>query len=117
MQTASLLPPERPLPTVEIKFAASQQDVHDALLLNIQAYNMHASIAENMVEQRAFVTDFDKQLCCVVSVNGNTVATATTVLLDDCLYVALVATSAQHREVCFMITLYVLHICFLFTFM
>jgi hypothetical protein len=111
MQTTSLLPPVRPLPDAEISFAASQQDVYDALLLNVQAHNIDTSIAENMVENNAFITNFDKQLCCIVSVDGKPVATATTMLLDECLYVALVATSAQHRRVCFMLTLCILQIC------
>jgi hypothetical protein len=81
------------------------------MLLNVQVYKMDASIAENLVQQHAVVTDFDKQLCCVVSVDGKPLATATTVLLDECLYVALVATSAQHRKVCFTLTLCVRHIC------
>jgi len=111
MQTIRLLPPVRPLPVAEINFAASQQNVYDAVLLNVQVYNMDASIAQNVMQHHAFVTDFDKQLCCVVSVDGKPLATATTVSLNECLYVALVATSAQHRKVCFMLTLRVLHIC------
>ena len=109
MQTTSLLPCLRPLPTSDIKFAASQEDVYDALLLNTEAYNMDASFAEDMVENRTLVTDFDKQLCCIVSIDGKPVATATTLLLDECLYVAWVATSAQHRKVCLMLTFLALH--------
>ncbi|CAF0984924.1 unnamed protein product [Adineta steineri] len=100
MQTTSLLPPVRPLPTVEIKFTTSQQDAYDAALLNVEAHNLNASVAESMVEQRVLVADFEKQLCCTVLVNGKPVATATTLLLDECLYVAFVATSAPHRKVC-----------------
>ena len=108
MQATSLLPLSRPLPAVDIKLAASQQDVYDALLLNTDAYHLDASFAENMVENRTLVTDFDKQLCCIVSIDGKPVATATTLLLDECLYVAWVATSAQHRKVCFLLTFSVL---------
>jgi hypothetical protein len=111
MQTRSLLPPVRPLPAAEIRFAASQQDVYDALLLNAQAYNMDTSVVENVLENNAFITNFDKQLCCIVSVDGKPVATATTVLLEECWHVDLVATSAQHRRVCFMLTLCILQIC------
>jgi hypothetical protein len=100
MQATCLLPPVRPLPVVDIKFADSQQDVYDALLLNTEAYNLDVSDAKSMVENRAVVTDFDKQLCCVVSVDGKPVATATTLLLGEYLYVAWVATSAPHRKVC-----------------
>ncbi|CAF3965181.1 unnamed protein product, partial [Adineta steineri] len=103
MQTTSLLPPVRPLPTVEIKFTASQQDAYDAALLNAEAYNLNASVAESMVEQRVLVADFDKQPCCTVLVNGKPVATATTLVLDECLYVAFVATSAPHRKVCIIL--------------
>jgi hypothetical protein len=111
MQTTSLLLPVRPLPAAKISFAASQQDVYDALLLNVQAYDIDISVAKNVMENNAFVTNFDKELCCIVSVDGKPVATATTLLLDECLYVALVATSAQHRKVCLMLTLCILHIC------
>jgi hypothetical protein len=103
MQTIKLLPPVRPLPNVEVKFAASQRDVYDAFFLNFQAHNMDTSIAENVIEHRAFGTDFNKELCCIVLVNGKPVSTATTLLLDKCLYVALVATCAQHRKVCFIL--------------
>jgi hypothetical protein len=111
MQTTRLLPPVRSLPTAEIKFMTSPADVHDAVLLNVQAYNMDEAIAENAMEHRAYLADFDKQVCCVVSVKGEPIATATTQLLDECLYVALVATSAQHRKVCFILNLCVLYIC------
>jgi hypothetical protein len=104
MQLATrLLPPLRPLPAVDIKVAATQQDVYDAILLNTNAYNMDASAAESLVENRAFLSNLDKELCCVVSVDSKPVATATTLLLDECLYVALVATSAQHRKVFFQL--------------
>ena len=110
MQATSLLPPLRPLSASDIKFAATQEDVYDALLLNTQAYNLDASFAEEMVENRTLVTDFDKQLCCIVSIDGKPVATATTVLLDECLYVVWVATAAQYRKVCLMLTFLVLYI-------
>jgi hypothetical protein len=99
MQTTKLLPPVRPLPTVEIKFAASQQDVYDAVLLNLQAQNMDTSIAESVIEHHAFITDFNKEFCCIVSINEKPVSTAVTVLLDKCLYVALVVTCPHHRKV------------------
>lgn len=101
MQTTRLVPSVRPLPVVDIKFATSQHDVHDALVLNVEAYNMDLSVAHNVLENRAFISDYDKQICCIVSVDNKPVATATTVLLEECLYVALVATSAQHRKVSF----------------
>ena len=107
--TTSLLPPVRPLLDAKIKFATSEQDVYDAVLLNAQAYNMDSASAKNVVEHRAFVTDFNKQICCLVLVDDKPVSTATTLLLDDCLYVAFVATSAQHRKVCFMQVLSVFH--------
>jgi hypothetical protein len=103
MQTTALLPPARPLPAVEIKFAASQYDVYDAILLNLEAHNMEISIAQDIVDNNAFISDFGKQICCLVLFDGKPVSTATTYLLDQCLYVAFVATIAQHRRVCIMI--------------
>lgn len=108
--TTSLLPPTRPLPEAQIKFAASQQDVYDAVLLNALAYHMDARSAENVVEHRAFGTDFDKQLCCLLLLDDKPVSTATTVILDDCLYVAFAATSSQHRKVCFILIIHILRI-------
>jgi hypothetical protein len=54
MQTTELLPPVRPLSIVEVKFVTSQEDVYYAVLLNLQAHNMDISIAENIIEHRAF---------------------------------------------------------------
>jgi hypothetical protein len=64
---------------------------------------MDTSIAESVVEHRTFLTNFDKELCCIVSVNGKAVSTATTVLLDKSLYVALVATCSHHCKVYLML--------------
>ena len=101
MQTMKLLPPVRPLPTVEIKLATSQQDVYDAMLLFGEVYNKDISVTENTVDQHIFITDFNKQFCCIIYVNNKPVSTATTFILDDeCLFVALVVTGAHHRRVC-----------------
>jgi hypothetical protein len=58
IQTAKLLPPVQPLPTVEVKFATSQQDVYDAVLLHLQAQNMDISIAQSVMEYHAFINNF-----------------------------------------------------------
>lgn len=100
MQATELLPPARPLPTVDIKCAASEQEIYDAMLLNVEAFNREASIATSAVENHVFITDVNKQFCCIVYVDNKAVSTATTFVLDECLYVALVATAAQHRKVC-----------------
>ena len=105
MQTTSFLPPERPLSNIEVKFAISEQDVYDAVLLNIHAHNLDTSIAKNIMENRALLTDLDREICCIVSMDGKPVSTATTLLLGECLYVVLVATSQQHRKVCSTTTL------------
>ncbi|CAF0962559.1 unnamed protein product [Adineta steineri] len=97
MQARDLLQPVRSLPEAEISFATCNSDIYNAALLNLQAYHMEESVAETIVNNHALVTDFDKQFCCLVSINSTPVATATTVVLDKCLYVALVATSTQHR--------------------
>ncbi len=117
MQTAKLIPPVRPLFTIEVKFATSQQDIYDAVLLNLQAHNVDTSIAKNVIEHCAFVNNFDKELCCIVSLNGKPVSTATTLLLDTCLYVALVATCAEHRKVCLTLNLFYLSLGFYSHFM
>ena len=101
MQTTELLPPVHPLPIVEIKLARSHQDVYDAMLLNVEVYNRETSVAASAVEQHVFISDFHKQFCCTIYVDNIPVSTATTFLLDDCLYVALVATSKQYRRVGF----------------
>ncbi|CAF4915887.1 unnamed protein product [Rotaria socialis] len=96
MQTTSLLSPTRLLPTTEFKFAISQTDVYDAVLLNVQAYSMDESVAENVIEHHALITDFSKPRCCIVAVDGKSVSTSTIYLLDECLYAVLVATSPEH---------------------
>ena len=101
MQAMELLPPVHPLPHVEIKFATSEQQIYDALLLNVEAYNGKPTVAASAVEHHVFITDFNKQFCCIVYVDNKPVSTAITFVLDKCLYVALVATAAQHRKVCF----------------
>ncbi len=70
---------------------------------------MDRSVVESVMENNAFITNFDKQLCCIVSIDGKPVATVTILLLDECLYVAFLATSAQHRKVYCMLTLCILH--------
>jgi hypothetical protein len=111
MQTTRLLPPVRSLPASEIKFAGCQEDVHDAFLLTTQACHRDPSIADSMIDQRAWITDLNKQLCCIVSIDGKPVSTTTTALLDDCLYVALVVTHTEHRQVSFILILFVRDIC------
>lgn len=110
MQTTSLLSPVRLLPDIEFKFATSQKDVYDAVLLNVQAFEMDASITDSVIQNHALITDFSKQLCCILSVDGQPAATTTIFLLDDCLYAVLVATSSEHCKVCILLNLFVLHI-------
>lgn len=105
MHASSFLPPERSVSNIEIKFATSEQDIHDALLLNVHAHHMDTSIAKNVVENRTALANFEKEICCIVYIDEKPVATASTLLLDNCLYVILVATSEQHRKVCSMSTL------------
>ena len=100
MQAMDLLPPVHPLPTVEIKFATSEQDLYDAMLLIGEVYDKETSLAKDTIEQHVFISDFNQQFCCIIDVDNKPVSTATTFLLDECLYVTLVATSAQHRKVC-----------------
>lgn len=87
-------------PITGIRFASSTQDVRKAISLNVQAYHLDASVTNNDLSNHALITDYEKQICSVVSVNGIPVSTATTILLDECLDVSLVATSAQHRQIC-----------------
>ncbi len=103
MQTAKLLPSVRPLPTVEVKFSTSQQDVYDAVLLHFQAQNMDISIAQSVMEHHAFINNFNKEFCCIVLVNGKPVSTDITVLLDKSLYVVPVVTCPHHRKVYLML--------------
>ena len=77
MQAMKLLAPVRSLPTAEIKFATSEQEIYEAMLLNVEAFN----------RDHVFITDRNKQFCCVVYVNDKPVSTARTFVLDECLYV------------------------------
>ncbi|UJR29421.1 hypothetical protein I4U23_010633 [Adineta vaga] len=98
MQTTSLLPPVRSLPIVDIEFATSERIIYDALLLNTQAYNLDSSVTGSIIEHQTIFTDFNKLICCVVYIDSKPISTATTMLLDECLYVVLVATPEQHRR-------------------
>lgn len=102
MHTSSFLPPVRSVSKIEIKFARSEQDIYDALLLNTHAYHMDTSIVKNLMENRAALANLETEICCLVYIDGKPVSTATTLLLDNCLYVIRVATSDQYRKVCFM---------------
>lgn len=95
---ARLRPPERPLPPVEFRRITDVDGARQALDINMQAYGMPAEMTESALATGAFFGDPARDFGYVAYVDGAEVSTATAVLLEGWLYVALVATAADHRK-------------------
>ncbi len=95
-----LTPPVRPLPRdIEIRRVTTREHAFDALNLNCRAYGMPAEVAHDVIESRAYFSDPDRDFGFVVyTAAGTPVSTATAVDLVDCIYIAAVATDADHRR-------------------
>ena len=50
MRTKRLRPPGRPLSITEIRLASSAQDADEALAFHVQAYDLDASVTDNVLE-------------------------------------------------------------------
>jgi hypothetical protein len=99
MQASSLKDPVRPLPAVETIFLTTAQDICDAVTLNMDSYGVERAETRSALAQNAFYTDQSKEICCLIKVDGISVATAMTMIMDECLYINWVATAAAHRNV------------------
>src|SRR5262249_46484755 len=95
-----LLEPVHPLPTnVEIKRIDTRALGFDAMNLNCKAYGMPVEWANDVLDADAYFSDPENEFGFVVyNIDGTPVSTATAIDLGDCIYVAAVATDAEHRQ-------------------
>ena len=95
----ALLPaPRHPLPALEFRRVKDDGSAKHALEINMQAYGMPSEITESVLATGAFfgnpLTDFGY----VAYRNGAPVSTASAILIDGWVYVALVATMPGHQK-------------------
>jgi hypothetical protein len=96
----SLAPPVRPLPgDVDVRRVNSRDLAFEALNLNSCAYGMPVAVTESVLEANVYFTDPEREFGMVVyNPEGIPVSTATAVDLGDWMYIAAVATHADHRQ-------------------
>lgn len=90
--------PKRPLPAVEYERVSSQAAVRDVLAINMAAYGMPMEIVDSSLESGMFLSGKGPECGILARVNGEPVSTATVVVVNGILYVALVATAQDHRQ-------------------
>lgn len=95
-----LADPQRPLPQdVEIRRVDSRASAYDALNLNSLAYGLPAAVTSDVIEANVYFSDPEREFGFVVyNPEGKPVSTATAIDLGDWVYIAAVATDAQHRN-------------------
>lgn len=95
-----LAEPVRPLPgDVEIKRVNSRALGFAALNLNSRAYGMPVAVTEDVLGANTYFSDPDKEFGFVVyNREGIPVSTATAIDLGAWIYIAAVATAAEHRQ-------------------
>lgn len=90
--------PKRALPTVEYERVKSREAVREVLAINMAAYGMPEEIVDSSLESEMFLSGKGRECGILARVNGEAVSTATVVEMNGILYVALVATAADHRQ-------------------
>jgi hypothetical protein len=95
-----LAEPLRPLPqNVDIRRVNSRTLGFDALNLNCCAYGMPVEVTEDVLDARIYFSDPEKEFGFVVyNRDGVPVSTATAIDFGDWIYIAAVATDAEHRQ-------------------
>jgi hypothetical protein len=96
MVTDTLAPPRRAAPELEIRPIDDQKTRVDAADLNTAAYDMPLAWGHEAFAREAFYGE--GAFGCVGYALREPVSTATTILVDGRLHVALVATAAAHRK-------------------
>jgi len=96
----SLAPPVRSLPAnVDVRRVNTRALAFDALNLNSNAYGMPVAVTEDVLDANVYFTDPDREFGVVIYTrDGVPVSTATAVDLGDWIYIAAVATDADHRQ-------------------
>ncbi|MBL8214523.1 MAG: GNAT family N-acetyltransferase [Bryobacterales bacterium] len=95
---ARLAAPRRPLPALDFRRVTDDTGARHALDLNMQAYGMPSEMTESVLATGAFFGDPSREFGFVGYANGTPVSTASAVLIDGWLYVALVATMPGHQK-------------------
>ncbi len=95
-----LTDPIRPLPKdAEVKRVDSRAIAFDALSLNSRAYGMPVAVTEDVIAANVYFSDPQCDFGFVVyNTAGVPVSTATAIDLGDRIYIAAVATDAEHRQ-------------------
>lgn len=95
-----LADPVRPLPRdVSVKRVDSLARAFDALNLNSCAYGMPAAVTDDVLAAKTYFSDPEREFGIVVyDREGTPVSTATAIDLGDWIYIAAVATDAEHRQ-------------------
>jgi GNAT superfamily N-acetyltransferase len=95
-----LAEPLRPLPRdVVVKRVDSRATGFDALDLNSRAYGMPVEVTEDVLNAGVYFSDPAKEFGVVAyNAEGVPVSTATAIDLGDWMYIAAVATDAEHRK-------------------
>lgn len=98
--TGPLATPARQLPQdAGIQRINSRALAFDALNLNSRAYGLPEGVTEDVIEANVYFSDPEKEFGFVVyDRTGTPVSTATAIDLGDWIYVAAVATDAEHRR-------------------
>lgn len=96
MVTDTLLPPRRAAPALEIRSIDDPESRVDAADLNMAAYAMPLAWGHEAFAREAFYGE--GAFGCVGYALREPASTATTILVNRGLYVALVATAAPHRK-------------------
>ena len=96
----ALAAPVRPLPEdIEIRRVNSRVLGCDALNINCRAYSMPVSVTEDVLDANVYFSDPDNEFGIVVyDREGVPVSTATAIDLGESIYIAAVATDADHRQ-------------------
>jgi hypothetical protein len=96
----ALAAPLRPLPTdVALRRVETRALGFDALNLNSRAYGMPVAVTDDVLEANVYFSDPEREWAYVAyNRDGLPVSTATAIDLGPCIYIAAVATDAEHRR-------------------
>lgn len=97
--TARLQAPIRPLPSaVEFRRVTDDAGARDAFNINMRAYGLPEEMSESLLATKACLANPSLEFGYVAYVGGVPVSTTSVILIEGWLYVALVATSPDHRK-------------------
>lgn len=95
---AQLAPPKRLLPAVEFQRVTTEEQKLTVLHINCQAYGVPLEMGTDIHACDAYFSDPEKEFGFIAYVDDFPVSTASVVVLEDSLYVFLVATDPAHRQ-------------------